>query len=188
MKKHARTEIISVADVLRWGPVLSAGCLAELDALEPPQAVGDFKAPQSLDEITLEDLCRLQDDTTDWGLFCSIGGIFFRKSPEEVVHMPAAEMVGLKNMVVRELARISGLFSALGREFNAHEIMAGADKLDFGIFGLADWYAQRMGITSHDEAFKTPWIRIYQCRLNDLREMEYRERLHEIQMNDLKTR
>jgi hypothetical protein len=59
--------------------------------------------------------------------------------------------------------------------------MAGIEKLNFGMFGLADWYARRMGISDHDEAFNTPWLRIWQCRKNDIEEAEYRDNLQRIQ-------
>jgi hypothetical protein len=44
-----------------------------------------------------------------------------------------------------------------------------------------------MGITDHDEAFATPWLRIWQCRKNDLEEAEYQKRLHKAQ-HDLNRR
>ena len=41
-----------------------------------------------------------------------------------------------------------------------------------------------MGITDHDEALRTPWIRVWQCRKNDIEEGEYRRRLQQAE-NDL---
>ena len=96
---------------------------------------------------------------------------------------PAFPMLGLRNMVVAELERIAGLFGMLAREPDAAEVMAGVEQLDFGMFGLADWYAKRMGITDHDEVFDTPWLRIWQCRKNDIEEAEYQERLQKIRTN-----
>jgi hypothetical protein len=83
-------------------------------------------------------------------------------------------------MVVAEQERIAALFDSLSREPNADEVMAGIDKLNFGLFGLADWYARRMHITDHDVAFKTPWVRIWQCRANDQKEAEFDRKLQEI--------
>ena len=45
-----------------------------------------------------------------------------------------------------------------------------------------------MGITNHDDVFRTPWTRIYQCKLNDHRMEEYNEKLHRIQMNEMQQR
>jgi hypothetical protein len=96
---------------------------------------------------------------------------------------PAIEMLGLRNMVVSEQERIAGLFQSLSREPEAAEIMAGIDKMNFGMFGLADWYARRMGINNHDDAFNTPWVRIWQCRKNDIEENEYQKRLQKARTN-----
>ena len=53
-------------------------------------------------------------------------------------------------------------------------------ELAFGAFGIADWYARRMGMHNHDDAFSTPWPRIWQCLHNDTEEAEYRKRLGKI--------
>ena len=52
-----------------------------------------------------------------------------------------------------------------------------------GIVRLADWDARRMGISDHEDAFNTPWLRIWQCRKNDIEEAEYNERYQKIKHN-----
>jgi len=37
------------------------------------------------------------------------------------------------------------------------------DKLSFGLFGLVDYYATRMGITDHEQVESVPWVRVYKC-------------------------
>ena len=183
--KVKRTRIKTVADFLKWEPYMSQEYLATLLDVKTPETFRGKKAPQSLDSLTLEGLCRLQDAKGLAGIFEAIGTVFYNLSPEQSRKLPAQPMFGLGNMVVSELQRIAKLFDMLHRELTAQEVMAGAERLNFGIFGLADWYAQRMGITNHDEVFRTPWTRIYQCKLNDLQLDEYRERLHTIQMNEM---
>lgn len=180
-----RTRIKTVGDFLKWEPYMSQDYLADILNVECPAKFMCKECPQSLDNITLEELCRLQDAKGLAGIFDAIGAVFYGITPEQVRKMPATPMFGLGNMVVKELQRIAGLFELLHRELTAQEVMAGAEKLNFGIFGLADWYAQRMGITNHDEVFRTPWTRIYQCKLNDLQLEEYRERLQTIQLNEM---
>ena len=183
--KVKRTRIKTVGDFLKWESYMSEEYLAEILSVECPATLCGKQAPQSLDNITLEGLCRLQEAKGLAAIFDAIGAAFYNLAPEQVRRLPAVPMFGLGNMVVKELQRIAGLFDMLHRELTAQEVMAGAEKLNFGIFGLADWYAQRMGITNHDEVFRTPWTRIDQCKLNDLQLDEYRERLHNIQMNEM---
>ena len=183
-----RTEIINVADLLRWEPVLSEAVLEDLASIQPPAIFKGVETPQSLDLLSLEDLLRLQEANAQNALIYGIFAVFYGMTPEETDKAPAIAAAGLRNFVSAELKRIEDLFAGLGREFTATEILAGAESLNFGVFGLADWYARRMGITNHDDVFKTPWARIYQCRRNDLELDAYHERLHEKQMEEIRNR
>lgn len=183
-----RTEIINVADLLKWEPLLSVDVLEDLAGIQPPAVFKGKETPQSLEHLSLEDLLRLQDAAANNRLIYGIMEVFYGMSPDEADKAPAIAAAGLRNMVAAELERINALFASLGREFTPTEILAGAESLDFGIFGLADWYARRMGITNHDEAFRTPWVRIYQCRRNDMELDAYHERLHERQMEEMRNR
>ena len=183
-----RTSIKTVGDFLKWEPYMTEEYKGELLNVECPATFLGKEAPQSLNHLTLEGLCRLQDAKGLAGVFEAIGAVLFGLTPEQVLKLPAVPMFGIGNMVARELQRIAELFALLHRELTAAEIMAGAEKLNFGIFGLADWYARRMGITNHDDVFRTPWTRIYQCKLNDHRMEEYTEKLHRIQMNEMQQR
>lgn len=183
-----RTSIKTVGDFLKWEPFMTDEYKGELLNVECPATFLGKEAPQSLNHLTLEGLCRLQDARGLAGVFEAIGAVLYDLTPAQVRKLPAVPMFGLGNMVARELQRIADLFALLHRELTAAEIMAGAEKLNFGIFGLADWYARRMGITNHDDVFRTPWTRIYQCKLNDHRMEEYTEKLHRIQMNEMQQR
>lgn len=177
----------TVADVLRWEPYLEDDQIAALKAVPCPARIGRKEAPQDLNDLTLEQLVRLEDIGRNRGVFAAIAEVLLGKDEAWAMKAPALPMLGLRNMVVAEQDRIAGLFSSLSREHEAAEIMAGIEQLNFGMFGLADWYARRMGITDHDEAFATPWLRIWQCRKNDLEEAEYQKRLHKAQ-HDLNRR
>lgn len=183
-----RTEIINVADLIRWEPFLCEGVLADMAEIQPPVVFKGVNTPESLDHISLEDLLRLQDARANNRLIYAITAVLYGSSEAETDRMPAIAVVGLRNMVESELDRINDMFASLQREFTATEILAGAESLNFGIFGLADWYARRMGIQNHDDVFKTPWARIYQCRKNDLEFDAYQNRLHERQMEEIRNR
>ena len=176
-----RHKMKTVADVLRWEPYLEDDQVDALKAVACPARVGLIEAPQDLNDITLGQLIRLEEIGAEKGVFVAIAEVLLDKDEAWAMKAPALEMLGLRNMVVAEQDRISGLFASLAREHTAAEIMAGVEKLNFGMFGLADWYARRMGISDHDEAFETPWVRIWQCRKNDQEEAEYQKRLQRVQ-------
>lgn len=173
----------TVADVLHWEPFLEDDQVNALKDVACPARIGGKEAPQDLNDLTLGQLIQLESTAAEKGVFAAIAEVLLGKSAEWAAKAPALEMLGLRNMVVREQDRIAGLFASLARDHTAAEVMAGVEKLNFGMFGLADWYARRMGISDHDAAFDTPWIRIWQCRKNDIEESDYRERLQRIQSN-----
>lgn len=173
----------TVADVLHWEPFLEDDQVNALKEVACPARIAGREVPQDLNDLTLGQLIQLESIAAEKGVFAAIAEVLLDKSAEWAAKAPAMEMLGLRNMVVKEQDRIAGLFASLGREHTAAETMAGIEKLDFGMFGLADWYARRMGISDHDDAFDTPWLRIWQCRKNDIEEAEYRERLQRIQHN-----
>lgn len=173
----------TVADVLHWEPFLEADQVAALKEIKCPAQIGGRIAPQDLNDITLGQLIELEAIAAEKGVFVAIAKVLLGKDEAWAMKAPAMEMLGLRNMVVAEQDRIAALFASLTRDHTAAEIMAGIENLNFGMFGLADWYARRMGISDHDDAFNTPWIRVWQCRKNDIEESEYRERLQKIQHN-----
>ena len=177
-----RTKMKTVADVLHWEPYLNDEQLAELRKVATPAEIGRKQAPQDLNDITLGQLIQLQSIGAEKGVFVAIAVVLLKKTEAWAMSAPALPMLGLRNMVVAEQERIAGLFKMLEREPDAAEVMAGIDKLNFGMFGLADWYAKRMGIHDHDAVFDTPWILIWQCRKNDIEQGEYQERLHKSRM------
>lgn len=178
----------TVADVLRWEPFLEADQIDALKEIAPPARVGGKEAPQDLNDLTLGQLIQLESIGAEKDVFAAIAVVLLGKSEEWAAKAPAMEMLGLRNMVVSERDRITGLFRSLARDPEPAEIMAGIEGLNFGMFGLADWYARRMGISNHDEAFNTPWLRIWQCRKNDIEEAEYQKRLQDIRANMVKVK
>ncbi|MBQ9954648.1 MAG: hypothetical protein IJO87_04365 [Eggerthellaceae bacterium] len=183
-----RFKMKTVADVLRWEPFLEADRIDALKEIAPPARVGGKEAPQDLNDLTLGQLIQLESIGAEKGVFAAIAVVLLGKSEDWAAKAPAMEMLGLRNMVVKEQDRIAGLFRSLARDPEPAEIMAGIEGLNFGMFGLADWYARRMGISDHDDAFDTPWLRIWQCRKNDIEEAEYQKRLQNIRTNMAKAK
>ena len=173
----------TVADVLHWEPYLALEQQAGLRNVAPPAEFGGKEAPQDLNGLSLGQLIQLESISAEKGVFAAIAVVLLGKDGDWALKAPALPMLGLRNMVVKEQNHIAGLFQSLSHEPDAAEVMAGIDKLNFGMFGLADWYARRMGIHDHDDAFNTPWLRIWQCRKNDIEEGEYQKRLQKIRTN-----
>lgn len=182
-----RFKMKTVSDVLHWEPFLESDQIEALKAIAPPARIGGIDAPQDLNDLTLGQLIQLESIGAEKGVFAAIAVVLLGKDEAWAAKAPAMEMLGLRNMVVKEQNHIAGLFQSLSHEPDAAEVMAGIESLNFGMFGLADWYARRMGISDHDEAFNTPWLRIWQCRKNDHDEAEYQKRLQKIRTNMAKS-
>ena len=65
--------------------------------------------------------------------------------------------------VGRELERIAALFASTSNQPTPEEIKAGINDLDFGPFGIIDWYAHRQGYQDQDDAAKVAWVRVCEC-------------------------
>lgn len=183
-----RNKMKTVADVLHWEPFLEDDQVNALKEIACPGRIGIIEAPQDLNDLTLGQLIQLEAIGAEKGVFCAIAIVLLNKDEAWAMKAPAFEMIGLRNMVVAEQNRISEMFASLHREPDAAQVMAGIEQLNFGMFGLADWYAKRMGIHDHEDAFNTPWLRIWQCRKNDIEESEYQERYQKIKHNLSKTK
>lgn len=130
--------------------------------------------PQDLNDLTmgqLADIMSLKKDDEIEAVHI-VTGIDTKLLDKE----PALKVIGLVNFIQSELQRISELFKQLKPHYTKEERQAGVEDLDFGIFGTIDWYAQRMGITNHDEVLRVPWLHIWQCSLIDKERHEYQQR------------
>lgn len=151
--------------------------------------IGEKQCPDTLNGLTmgeLIDISEKQGDSLD----------LFREYLEKVLHvttrdevilnLPATRVYGFINFVRAELERINNLFASIKSEPTPEEKEAGVDRLNFGMFGLLDCYAQRMGITSHEDASKAPWLNVFACMRIDNEFKAYRQRLQEV-MNKRRT-
>lgn len=98
-------------------------------------------------------------------------------NPVELLLEDVNDVFGFANFVTSELTRINKVFKSIKVSYSKEEIAAGVEKLDFGSFGVLDWYARRMGITNQNEVREVAWVRIFQCMKNDAIKNEYERRL-----------
>lgn len=72
------------------------------------------------------------------------------------------------------------LFEELKYEPDEDERKAGIETTGGDLFGVADYYAKRMGITNHEDVFKLPWTRIYAVMKLDVKDNQFRRRLQQV--------
>lgn len=93
---------------------------------------------------------------------------------------PCDKMSGFVQWVTREVMRINQLFDEASRRPTSDEIAAGVLDLNFGVFGVLDWYARRMGYRDQNDVLSVKWVRIYECTRMDAERDEYERRLRDI--------
>lgn len=166
-------------------PYLTDASREWLEHQPKPEKVAGRRLPEDFNKLSIGDLYEIEMEAQKGareGLL-AISRVLLHLNEKEALKTPCDQMWGLLNWATSEVKRISALFQAIAIPPKADELRAGADNLNFGVFGTLDWYALRMGITNHDEVAKVPWVVIYQCQKNDNQKYLYQERLMDIKSN-----
>ena len=145
--------------------------------------VGERKRPEDLSGLTIGQLIEIGETVgadTDYRVMDIVLGM----GKEEADACRATEVVAFLSWTGRQVRKINRMFESIQAKPTSKEKRAGVDKLQFGLFGVLDWYAKRMGITDHDEVLKVPWMRIYICMKMDNEVQQYERRLNEISMQE----
>lgn len=153
------------------------------DDLPRPNYVGDTQCPENLNTLTIGQLIEMTDQKGPDADY-RIAEIVLGYDKQVTDGCRAVEVVPFLSWVGREVKKINALFNKIHSRPTAKEKQAGVDKLQFGLFGLIDWFAKRMGITDHDEVLQVPWVRIYKCLDMDNQVNMYERRLNEISMQE----
>lgn len=169
----------------RWGRF---GEELDFSALSRCKRVGKRETPDTLNGITFGQLWQLQELKDMGKMLVEVPKIVLGMTDEELAEAPTTEVVRFVAWTARELKRINDLFEKINRKPKSEEVRAGIHKLNHGLFGMADWYAKRMGIKDHEEVMSVGWIRIYQCMKKDNEVAEFEERLQKVYENDRKMR
>lgn len=167
-------------------PYMTEDTIKGLVLIPPPKVFCKRNVPQDLQLVTFGMLTQLQQAPTDDDYFktcCSLVNVLTGIPADIAATKPAYDVLGIVNMIQSEMERIGKLFQSLNSEKTSEEMSAGIDRLNFGAFGIVDWYAQRMGIIDHEEVFNTPWGRIYQCMKIDHEQGEFEKRYRKILEN-----
>lgn len=161
--------------------------IAEMLQCERPNYLCGREVPKDLSHITMGMLMRLQHIDKAQA-YEQAPMIVMDISLDELDKEPCEDVIGFSNFVAKELAKIADLFASCKTELTPEQEQAGFGQLNFGMFGILDWYCKRMGITDHSEVEKVPWVRIYKCMDMDAQTRRCEQRLNEIQRNKLKRR
>ena len=152
--------------------------MEQLSYAEKPSTICGHEVPGDLNMISygmLDDFSRISANEDP---AAQILKIMFDVDYVDVCEANVFDVFGFLNFVKREIERINKLFKSIKVSFSSEEIAAGVESLDFGTFGVVDWYSRRMGITNQDEVYDIGWIRIFTCMKNDNEKSEYEARLH----------
>ena len=150
-----------------------------------PTYIGKKKTPESLQDMTFGQIVELTKRGDDMAkVVCVTMGM----EREEVMRARATEVVRYVVWVTAQLERINKMFETLKSAPTAEELRAGVDALAFGIFGMIDTYARRMGITNHDEVLATPWMVVFKCLQMDKKIQDYEKRYNKIMQEQIRSK
>lgn len=152
----------------------------QIKNLPKPYSVGGVKTPDSLNDITIGELMELQSAENERELILKCCTILLSLDERNALKSQANEVLGFSVWVSKELERIAKLFQSTTIPPTPEEKQAGVDSLNFGMFGILDYYALRMGIPDHEEVEKVKWIRVYKCLDMDAKKARYEKRLRTI--------
>lgn len=152
----------------------------ELEKCTRPPRVGKILTPENLDDMTIGQMVRMSECKTGAQLFYRVCDVLLGMGARQVDDCLAVEVVRFVGWVLGRVKVINDLFDKAKSKPSDEEVRAGINQLRFGIFGLIDWYALRMGITDHEEVTNVPWGRVYKCLDMDTRTNDFRKRLQKV--------
>ena len=152
----------------------------QIEGLDKPKYIGDYKVLDTLDDITMGELMQVQGITTVGEYVTIPCRVLLGMSDDVIERANVMEVLGFSLWVSKEVERINKLFASTSVKPTSEEVIAGVEKLSFGMFGLLDYFAKRMGITNHEEVESVPWVRVYKCLEMDAEKIRYEKRLQEV--------
>lgn len=153
--------------------------LETLKEAKCPGFINDIEVPKNLSTISYGKLVDLREaaESNDPPAQCM--KIILGISILDVYKLNVVDVFGFLNFCTKEIEKINKLFASIKVKYTSEELSAGVKDLDFGPFGVMDWYARRMGITNQNEVRDVAWIRIYNCMKNDAEQNNYERRLRD---------
>ena len=159
---------------------------AKISRLQRPSFVYGRSVPKDLYSLTIGELFALQAIKTESDAILIPCKVILNLEENEVMKADAEEVFGFVVWVASEVSKINKLFERTRVPPTKEEKQAGVEQLNFGAFGIIDWYAQRMGITDHEAVEYVPWMRVYKCLEMDAQRTMYEKRLRDVYANSSK--
>ena len=151
-----------------------------LDGAEKPTEMCGVNVPEDLNLVSyglLDDLANISVS----GVADPMAEIISRLlevDTEKVYEANVFDVFGICKWIGNEVKRINKLFERISPSYSPEEIAAGVKSLNFGTFGVLDWYANRQRISDQNQVRDVAWIRIYTCMKNDNAKAEFNKRLN----------
>lgn len=155
----------------------------KLQEFTRPSFVGQHEVPEDLNHLTIGQLMQL-GMLTDDGIIYGVCKIVLSMEEDEVDKARAIDVVRFAGWTMSEAKRINKLFESTNVRPTNQQVRAGINKLQFGLFGILDWYALRMGYQDHEKVADVPWLNIYKCMDMDAKKILYERKLQEVINND----
>lgn len=160
--------------------------MATVSKAKRPAFVCGKEVPKDLFSISYGMLDELHDASSAQDPAAECLRIIMGLKPAEIYQLNACDVFGFMHFCREQIEKINKLFASLKVNYSSEELAAGVKDLEFGSFGVLDWYAKRMGITNQNEVRDVAWVRIYNCMKNDIEQNNYERRLHKQYMNQSK--
>lgn len=183
----AEDKVVTFGEFVLLMPYLTEECREkDLQILNEAERPDFFLGAETLQDFNLitfgqySDLCDALTTENHIELMKNVCKAIYDTTDVAIGNQSAYDVWGFCNFAIKECARINGLFSAVHIEYTEQEKKAGIDQLQFGTFGILDWYARRMGIVDQNLVNNEKWVRIYQCMKNDTDEAAYNRRLQKV--------
>lgn len=177
---------MNVKEFLILSSVTKDDMQAKISRLQRPSFVYGRSVPTDLYLLTIGELFALQAIKTERDAILIPCKVILNLEENEVMKADAEEVFGFIVWVANEMAKINKLFERTRVPPTKEEKQAGVEQLNFGAFGIIDWYAQRMGITDHEAVEYVPWMRVYKCLEMDAQRTMYEKRLRDVYANSSK--
>lgn len=156
----------------------------KMQTFSRPEKVGGIRTPENLNELTIGQLIEMSSCADGFGMFYNICRIVLGLTEKKTRMARALDVVRFVGWVTGEVEKINKLFESTSTQPTEVERRAGIERLRFGLFGMLDYYALRMGIKDHDEVLNVKWMRVYKCIDIDNQKNLYQRRLQEVITNE----
>ena len=160
----------------------------KLEEMSRPVMVAGKQTPENLNEMTVGQMYELSKLKDGKVMFHKVCGVLLGLTEKQVDNAPAVEVVRFVGWAMGQIKWINDLFDRAKLTPTPQERKAGIEKLNFGVFGMVDWYAKRMGITDHDEVLGLSWLRLYRCLDMDNKTTMFNRKLTKVYESESKSK